>query len=44
LVELETWLNERWAEYRGRIRAGLDRAVTMDAETQDRLRALGYIE
>lgn len=44
MADLGTWLNERWAGYRGRIRAGLDRAVTMDAETQDRLRALGYIE
>jgi arylsulfatase A-like enzyme len=44
IAELQTWLNEGWAGYRDRIRAGLDRAVTMDAETQDRLRALGYIE
>jgi arylsulfatase len=44
VADLGAWLNERWAAYRGRIRAGLDRAVTMDAETQDRLRALGYIE
>ena len=44
IADLSAWLNERWAAYRGRIRAGLDRAVTMDAETQDRLRALGYIE
>jgi hypothetical protein len=44
MADLSAWLNERWAAYRGRIRAGLDRAVTMDAETQDRLRALGYIE
>jgi arylsulfatase A-like enzyme len=44
MAELEAWLNEGWAGYRGRIRAGLDRAVTMDAETRDRLRALGYIE
>jgi arylsulfatase A-like enzyme len=44
MADLSDWLNERWAAYRGRIRAGLDRAVTMDTETQDRLRALGYIE
>jgi len=44
MADLGTWLNERWEAYRGRIRAGLDRSVTMDAETQDRLRALGYIE
>jgi hypothetical protein len=44
MAELQTWLNEGWVGYRGRIRAGLDREVTMDAETQDRLRALGYIE
>jgi arylsulfatase A-like enzyme len=44
MADLSTWLNEHWAAYRGRIRAGLDREVTMDAETQDRLRALGYIE
>lgn len=44
MADLGMWLNERWAGYRGRVRAGLDRAVTMDAETQDRLRALGYIE
>lgn len=44
MADLGTWLDERWTAYRGRIRAGLDRAVIMDAETQDRLRALGYIE
>lgn len=44
MADLGAWLNERWAGYRGRIRAGLDRAVTMDAETQERLRVLGYIE
>jgi len=44
MADLSTWLNGRWTAYRERIRAGLDREVTMDAETQDRLRALGYIE
>jgi hypothetical protein len=44
MADLSSWLNERWAAYRGRIRSGLDRTVTMDAETQERLRALGYIE
>lgn len=44
MADLSAWLNEHWAVYRGRIRAGLDRAVVMDAETQERLRALGYIE
>jgi arylsulfatase A-like enzyme len=44
MADLSDWLNTHWAAYRGRIRAGLDRAVTMDTETEDRLRALGYIE
>lgn len=44
LANLGAWLNVHWAEYRGRVKAGLERTVTMDAETQDRLRALGYIE
>jgi arylsulfatase A-like enzyme len=42
--DLLFWLNDRWAAYRARIDAGLDRAVTMDADTHERLRALGYVE
>jgi arylsulfatase A-like enzyme len=44
LAELATWLNDKWTAHRGRERAGLEEELPMDAETEDRLRALGYIE
>jgi arylsulfatase len=44
MTDLSSWLNDRWAAYRRRIREGMDRTVTIDAETHERLRALGYVE
>lgn len=44
LDDMVFWLNERWAAYRSRVAAGLETSVTMDEETHERLRALGYVE
>jgi len=42
--ELLGWLNQRWPGFQKRVGLRHGTALTMDAETEERLRALGYVQ
>jgi arylsulfatase A-like enzyme len=44
MAELTNWMNEKWSAYRTHVRAGTVEELAMDAETLERLKAMGYLD